>query len=310
MIPAATSFGTLALAVLFSAAMQHGGQKGKGRAGKPPPKSSAPVKPGAGSQAPRAPDRKTPEQYFEVCDYNGDGVVAFDEAHASLGIDQDGFKVYDVDRDGLISLAEFKTRYLAILDKGGAFTPPVPKAKARKPARRTPEELLAQFDKNEDGALDVREIKAALEEYQIFDLAPDVALEKLDRDSSSKLELLELDDFSNILSPKVDAKRAKKAKSIDDLFGQKIPREVHVDSTPLPPRIAGPVWPFRRLDFDGDGKISTQDLNELQRPLQLSVRINAVIASLDVDGDGVVSEKEFWASMASGRATSITSASR
>ena len=40
-----------------------------------------------------------------------------------------------------------------------------------------------------------------------------------------------------------------------------------------------------------------QDLSELQRPMQLAVRINAVIATLDIDHDGVVSENEFWSSM-------------
>jgi Ca2+-binding EF-hand superfamily protein len=303
MISSASFFGALALAAVFSLAAEPTAVQ-KGKFAKPKPKSSAPHNSGPigapGSEpVDPAPEVRSPEQYFDVCDYNADGVLSFTEAHSSLGVDQDGFRVYDVDRDGLISLAEFKARYNTILDNGGAFPPPIPKAKGRKPARRTPEELLAQYDKNDDRALDAREIQAALEEYQVRDLDPEVALEKLDTDNSKKLELAELEELSNILSPKLDAKRGKKAKSIEELFGKKLPREMRPDSTPIPPRIAGPISPFRRLDLDGNGTISREDLYELQRPLQLSVRINAVFATLDVDNDGVVSENEFWSSMSS-----------
>jgi Ca2+-binding EF-hand superfamily protein len=282
---------------LLSPLVQQGGAK-KGKSAPPPPKSHTTIGTAdSAAKPPAATELKSPEEYFEACDYNGDGVISFNEANASLALDAASFQVYDADRDGLISLGEFKARYQSILDNGGAFPMPIAKAKSRKPPRRTPAELLAQYDKNDDQALDVREIKAALEDYQIGLLDPEMALDKLDKDGSKRLEIGELEEFANILSPASAAKRVKLAKSIDELFGKKVPREVREDTTLLPPQIVGPVSPFRRLDLDGSGGISAKDLNELQRPVMLSVRINAVVATLDVDHDGVISEKEFWESM-------------
>ena len=72
-----------------------------------------------------------------------------------------------------------------------------------------------------------------------------------------------------------------------------MPREVTLGSTHLPPHIPGPVIPFRRLDLDDDGFITTEDLLALQSPLRLEVRAGAVVAGLDLDSDGRVSLPEF-----------------
>jgi Ca2+-binding EF-hand superfamily protein len=286
---------SLAAAATLSLAQQHGAQP---KPKKPPSTTHAlPPIPANTPPKPTVPEFKSPEQYFEVCDYDGDGFLSFNEAQASMSLDREGFEVYDVDRDGLISLAEFKARYRSITDAGGVLPIPVPKTKGKKPARKTPEELLELYDKDDDKALDAKEIKAALDDFHVTDLDPEVALEKLDRDGSKKLELDELEEFANILSPKAGSKNAKHAKSIEELFGKKIPRDMRPDSTPMPPRIAGPINPFRRLDIDGNGFITIEDLAELQRPLQLPVRINAVIATLG--RDNIVTEQDFWSSMSS-----------
>jgi Ca2+-binding EF-hand superfamily protein len=286
------------VAALTLAIQQHGGQapkpKGKGAA----TLKTLPAKP----KAPGPPAIEvSAESYFKVADYDGDGSITFDEAQASLSFDSETFRLYDTDNDGLISREEFKARFDSILEHGGAFPPPIAKPSMNKPPKRTPEEILALYDKNGDQALDARELRAALDDYHVANLDADVALETLDRDASKKLEIGELDALVKILSPDSDVKKDKRAKSIEELFGKQVPREVQADSTPQPPQILGPISPYRRLDLNGDGKISAEELIELERPLQLSVRINAVIATLDLDHDFAISEKEFWDSMSSPR---------
>ncbi|MEO6711206.1 MAG: hypothetical protein ABI054_07020, partial [Planctomycetota bacterium] len=68
-------------------------------------------------------------------------------------------------------------------------------------------------------------------------------------------------------------------------------------TAPMPPQIDGPVRHFRRLDLDGDVRVSTEDLRRLQSPLELSVRAGAVLAALDSDGDGELSPEEFDAAL-------------
>lgn len=92
--------------------------------------------------------------------------------------------------------------------------------------------------------------------------------------------------------------------SVTDLFGRAEPRRDDEELIPRPPRIAGPIPVFRRLDLDADGLISGGDLEELLRPLQVRVRINAVLASLDADGSGAVDREEFSASMRGAAPTS------
>ena len=54
---------------------------------------------------------------------------------------------------------------------------------------------------------------------------------------------------------------------------------------------------FRRLDFDDDGGIDRDDLELLIFGSGIEVRPNALIATFDTDGDGAISEAEFFASM-------------
>lgn len=237
-------------------------------------------------------------QYFAIADYDANGWITFTEAQKSLGIDRAAFAVYDLDKDGRIDSVEFQTRYEGVLARGGAFSPPVKKPEVRKPARREAAELLEAYDQSPDGAIDARELKRALEDYSVKSPPADELLATLDRDATHKLELVELEALADVLSPKPKEEEAKpKAKSVNELFGQSVAREQHEAATQMPPHVVGPVPTFRRLDLDDDGKIEIDDLIELQRPIQLHVRVNAVFATLDRDGDGALSPEELRDSM-------------
>lgn len=237
-------------------------------------------------------------RFFSDCDANGNGTINFKEAEASLSLDRAGFAVFDKDKDGLIDATEFKDRYETVKRLGGAFPTPLTKEGALRGPPRSPEALFRVYDLNGDGALDALELKRALDQNSVDALPADVALETLDQDGSGKLEARELTRLAAVLFRRGPDTRTSAPKSIEELFGKAKRREKADGATPQAPLIPGPVSAFRRLDFDNDGRIDAQDLLELLRPLQAPVRVNALIAAIDTDGDGALSEAEFKASMA------------
>ncbi|MEZ5976139.1 MAG: EF-hand domain-containing protein [Planctomycetota bacterium] len=82
-------------------------------------------------------------------------------------------------------------------------------------------------------------------------------------------------------------------KGLDELFLQVIPSPTHS----APPRIVGPVTPFRRLDLNGDNKVGADDLNELTRALSTNIRPQTILHTLDLDRDGTLSREEFRAAL-------------
>jgi len=239
------------------------------------------------------------DRYFAICDYDANGRISFSEAKASLGLDRDGWKAYDEDRDGRIIPSEFRRRYEAILATGGAFLPPRPKAEAREAIPERADDALETYDKDHDGGLDMGELEVLLVQVGAVRMEGETTLEQFDRDLTRKLESAEIEDLLSLLKPGTGSSKGYRPRTIDELFGKIVPRKIQEGSTPQPVRITPPVRSFRRLDIDADGLISLEDLAELQRPLVLPVRAPAVFAALDTNGDGALDESEFRASMRS-----------
>jgi Ca2+-binding EF-hand superfamily protein len=270
-----------------------------------------PVAPQAAAQKPKAGDPKhvvkntdpaaSPlvARYFAICDRDGDRSISYPEAKESLGLDKQQFSIYDTDGDGLISFAEFRRRYKEIILAGGTFPPPKAKVVPPSALPASAEKVLEEYDKDKDGALDPAELDAALVGMGAAKLDPEATLTQFDHDGSGMLEAPEIEELLSILrTGKARKPGGPRPTSITELFGVVVPRKTGLVWSPEPPRILGPVPSFRRLDLDGDGRITRDELAELQRPYNvLKVHTNSVFAALDTDGDGAISEAEFWAAM-------------
>lgn len=281
MLPLSSTLALLVLSSLLGAPQGRGGAT-QGRGEKKP-------------EAPQA-EEDVAKQYFTTADYDANGWITISEAKASLALDRRTFALFDEDGDGRIGLAEFRARYEKIVQSGGAFAAPVPKSGARVPATKSPAELALRFDKDGDEALDRSELRAFLEELHSR-LDADVILSNFDRDGSRRLSKGELADLGAFLDPNRRSHPQPRAASIEELFGKPIPREERKGAPLMAPWILGPVPVFRRLDLDGSGEITAGDLLALQRPIQLPVRLAAVLATLDTNGDGGIDPAEFEASM-------------
>jgi len=247
------------------------------------------------------PSEKVREQaYFEICDHDRNGWISYREAAHSLRLTRPEFPIFDTDRDGRITRAEFGLRYRKVVDQTGAFQEPLLGSGPTNAITRNPEQLLRAFDQNADGALGQLELKQLLGVYGRGTLSDTVLLTELDRDGDGKLQGVELSALARVLTAPLEVEEeelADKPQSIDELFGEVIPRQVSPNSAPQPPRIPGPVTHFRRLDLDNDGVISMEDLRRLQSPLQTKARAGAALATLDLNGDEVVDYQEFLAAM-------------
>ncbi|MFT4539929.1 MAG: Ca2+-binding EF-hand superfamily protein [Planctomycetota bacterium] len=248
------------------------------------------------------------EEWFSLADYNGTAWISFREARTALDLERERFAFYDSDRDGRLRADEFETYYADSMRLGGVFVPPKPPPGPVKPPERSPQQLRNAYDNDLDGNISLFELGRLLVDYGRIELDANDVLRLIDTDRDELVNLTEMPALSGILHPVVPpddaaalALEAEAPKTILDLFGRVEARGTDIGGTPYPPRILGPVPIFRRLDLDNDGFISTVDLSELLRPIQLGFRPHAVLGTLDLNGDGRLSSDEFEHAMVGDR---------
>ncbi len=237
--------------------------------------------------------------YFDVCDHDANEWISFREARVSLEISRDSFFVYDSDRDGRIDMKEFSARYSHVVERHGSF--PAPQAttgeatedvEGAEEAAETEDgaRIMQRFDGDLDLLLSPEEIDAIITKLRLP--ASQVNVERV-------LDYADLDD-SGFLGPEEMPMLHQGLKWAMDHFGvspaallEDIPQEALTARSVR--RIRTPTTHFMRLDQNGDGVISTEDLTVLQSPMHLPVRASAMVAAMDTNGDGALSAEEFRA---------------
>jgi Ca2+-binding EF-hand superfamily protein len=252
----------------------------------------APITPdddGAGIQVPDGRLR----QWFGFVDADGNGWLSLRETSSGLDFDAGRFRSFDVDKDGRMTIAEYKNFYIREIEAG--HPPSAPRStvtKGRVAPRRDELQLRVAFDRDLDGALDTPEFATLLAEYGQGDLDARMVFQRADGNGDQRLDLAELTRVAVLLDPLAQSqKRAAPpmARSLSELFGAHTART----GEGQPPYIAGPVPTFWRLDIDGDGFIEDEDLAILQGHTHMPISVGAVKSALDRDGDGRLSALEF-----------------
>jgi len=238
-------------------------------------------------------------QWFSICDTDASGWLRFRESESALTFDRPQFRAFDEDNDGRIKLEEFIDYYRYRITSSGGFRPPSIKTKRIAAPPRAATQLRLAFDGDGDNTIDVEELTTLLESYGRYDLAVTDVMEDHDATGDMQLNRSELEAITVLLAAAVpedlENMPLSPVSGVDELFGALAGKEVYRGIHP--PRIAGPITPFRRLDLNGDGGISLADLEALQRPLRTDIRISPILHALDANGDGSLDRAELRAAL-------------
>ncbi len=222
---------------------------------------------------------------FRLTDADRNGWISLREASAALEADREEFARYDADRDGRWDLPEFEARFRRVLARLGAV--PFPNVRFGRVEETvpltaaTPLEVLRSFDTDKNRALDEAELTSLAEAYSI-ELPLTEILRRVDTDSSGSMELHELEALNQLFEEHLR-------------FQALAAGELPVSTNPLFRK--APKDPLLRLDLDGDGSVSLDELIELGSGLRFSVRPAAVHAFLDQNGDGRLTRRELERAM-------------
>ncbi len=231
------------------------------------------------------------KQWFANCDLDGNRWLSFYETKRTMDFSKDIFRSFDRDTDGRLVRAEFDA-YHEYASKRGQFRRPRRLTKPT-PPDRTAEQLLLAYDSDLNGGISQSEAARLLRDYSSIDLDVESLFPRVDRDQSKLLDVDELDTLG-IAIKRLNVPRAPKQGptgdiTVDTLFFRLVPTQGRT----APNRFEGPITPFRRLDYDGDGNISNDDLQDLQISTLRGLRPSTILHTLDKNKDGVLDREEF-----------------
>jgi len=247
---------------------------------------------------------------FATCDLDRGGWISFREARACLEYGKEKFRLVDTDSDGRINLEEFSTHVRETIDRAGAFKPPSRSPGVDLSLMQSNRELVEAFDIDRSGGLAPGEVEQLAEEGG-WRSEMDGLLVGLDKNGNRELEFEEMAPLAQFLTrTRISAEGLSGGtdRTVEDLINELVSEnvapadpseELDPGAPGAPPRMPGPVPPFRRLDVDGNRFIERIDLHALVGSARLSVRPERVLDALDLDGDGRLSEHEFLESIRS-----------
>ena len=218
--------------------------------------------------------RRTPipvgehEAVFASIDANGDGKLTESElaSHVPPSMDerpgQPPFAYLDRDRDGVLTLAEFKSMPIPDGEHGMVF---------------------ASMDRNRDGAISESELLGHKAPARVQS-GGQPSLADLDQDGDG---ILTLQEFKSLTIP--EGKHEVVFAGIDANGDGRI-TSAELSDHRRPPKEQRNPPTFRSLDLDGDGVLTRTEFTSLPIP---EGRHETIFREMDADDDGRISEREF-----------------